>query len=66
MSSLNKGQFLQLAMGGPQVNWNVLKLLDNKLVSENLSKTMNIESFAQYVIHGALKTETKSSTLAKS
>ena len=30
ISSLNRGQFLQLAMDGPQVNWNVLKLLDEK------------------------------------
>ena len=38
-----------------------MKLLDDKLVSENLSKTMNIGSCAQYVVHGALKTGTKSS-----
>ena len=61
ISSLNRGQFLQLAVDGPQVNWNVLKLLDDKLVSENLSKTVNIGSCAQHVIHGALKSGTKSS-----
>ena len=48
-------------MDGPQVNWNVLKLLDGKLVSENLSKTVNIGSCAQHAIHGALKIGTKSS-----
>ena len=48
-------------MDGPQVNWNVLKLLDGKLVSENLSKTVNIGSCAQHVVHGALKIGTKSS-----
>ena len=48
-------------MDGPQVNWNVLKLLSDKLVSENLSKTVNIGSCAQHIIHGALKTGTKSS-----
>ena len=61
ISSLNRGQFLQLAMDGPQVNTNILKLLDDKLVSENLSKTVNIGSCAQHIIHGALKTGTKSS-----
>ena len=55
ISSLNRGQFLQLAMDGPQVNWNILKLLDEKLVSENLSKAVNIGSCAQHVAHGALK-----------
>ena len=44
ISSRNREQFLQLAMDGPQVNWNVLKLLDDKLVSENLGKTVNIGS----------------------
>ena len=48
-------------MDGPQVNWNVLKLLSDDLVSENLSKTVNIGSCAQHIIHGALKTGTKSS-----
>ena len=61
ISSVNRGQFLQLVMDGPQVNWNVLKLLDDKLVSENLSKTVNIGSCAQHVVHGALKIGTKSS-----
>ena len=37
ISSVNRGQFLQLTMDAPQVNWNVLKLLDDKLVPENLS-----------------------------
>ena len=60
ISSLNRGLFLQSAMDGAQVNWNVLKLLDDKL-SENLSKTMNIGSCAQHVVHGTLKTGTKSS-----
>ena len=61
ISSLNRGLFLQLAMDGAQVNWNVLKLLDDKLLSENLSKTMNIGSCAQHVVHEALKTGMKSS-----
>ena len=61
ISSLNRGLFLQLAMDGAQVNWNVLKLLDDKLLPENLSKTMNIGSCAQHVVHEALKTGMKSS-----
>ena len=61
ISSLNRGQFLQLAMDGPQVNTNILKLLEDKLVSKNMSKTVNIGSCTQHVVHGALKTGTKSS-----
>ena len=49
ISSQNRGQFLQLAMDGPQVSWNVLKLLDDKLVSGNLSKTVNIGNCAQQI-----------------
>ena len=44
---------------GPQVNWNALILLDKKLVSENLIKTVNIGSCAQHAVHGALKIGTK-------
>ena len=54
------GHFLQLVMDGPWVNWNVLKLLYDKLVSENVSKIVNILSCAQCIIHGALKIGTKS------
>ena len=46
---------------GPQINWNVLKFLDKKLVSENLIKTVNIGSCAQHAVHGSWKTGTKSS-----
>ena len=33
MSELEKNKLLQLTMNGPNVNWNVLDLLDDKLVS---------------------------------
>ena len=33
MSELEKNKLLQLAVNGPNVNWNVLDLLDDKLVS---------------------------------
>ena len=61
ISSLNRGQFLQLSMDKPQINWNVLKLLDDKLLSKNLSKIVNTGSCAQHVVHGPLKTGMKSS-----
>ena len=69
ISSLNRRQFLQLAMDGPQVNWNVLKLLDDKLVSENLCKTVNIEvvhSMSCTACRSKLERSLQNSTLTKS
>ena len=43
-------------MGGPNVNWDVLNKLDNKLVQDGFSKTLNIGSCAQHFVHGALQT----------
>ena len=48
-------KFLQLAVDGPSVNWSVLNMLDNKLEENNLSKTINIGSYSQHTVHGALK-----------
>ena len=42
-------------MEGPNVNWNVLDLLDDKLVSDNFSKTLNIGSCVQHAVHGSPK-----------
>ena len=47
MKGLGKAKLLQLAMDGPNVKWNVLNILDDKLESENFPKTLNIGSCAQ-------------------
>ena len=41
-------KFLQLAMDGPNVNWNVLDGLDEQLIENGHTKTINI-------VHGALQ-----------
>ena len=46
---------MQLPMDGPNVKWNVLNILDDKLESENFPKTLNIGSCAQHTVHGAFK-----------
>ena len=43
-------------MDGPNVNWDVLNKLGNKLIVEGFSKTLNIGSCAQHVAHGAFQT----------
>ena len=50
MGELEKNKLLQLAMDGPNVNWNVLDLLDDKFISDNFSKTLNISSCAQHTV----------------
>ena len=62
MSDLEKNKLLQLAMNGPNVNWNVLDLLDDKLVSDNFSKTLNIGSCAQDTVNSSLKNGLQKST----
>ena len=49
-------------MDGPNINWNVLDLLDDKLMSDNFSETLNIGSCAQHTVHGSLKNEFQKST----
>ena len=49
-------QLLLLAMDGSSVIWNVFKKLDIKCQEKDLSKTRNIESCKQLILHGALKT----------
>ena len=46
---------LQLAMDGPNVNWNVLDGLDEQLIENGHTKTINIGSCAQHMVHGALQ-----------
>ena len=54
-AKLSEDSFLHVAIDGPNVNWNVLHKLDNKLVEDGFSKTPNIGSCAQHV-HGAFQT----------
>ena len=42
-------------MDGPNVNWNVLNILDDKLESGNFPKTLNLGSSAQHTVHGVFK-----------
>ena len=62
MNELEKNKLLQLAWNGPNVNWNILDLLDDKLVSDNFSKTLNIGSCAQHTVHGSLENGFQKST----
>ena len=55
---LKDENLLQLAMDGPSVNWNVLEMLDDQRAGKDLSKTLNIESCNQHIVHGALKNGT--------
>ena len=48
-------KFLQLAMDGANVNWNVLDGLDEQLIENGHTKTINIGSCAQHIVHGALQ-----------
>ena len=42
-------------MDGPNVNWNVLDGLDEQLIENGHTKTINIGSCAQHIVHGALQ-----------
>ena len=42
-------------MDEPNINRNVLNILDDKLEPENFPKTLNIGSCAQHTVHGAFK-----------
>ena len=55
-AKLAQDSFLHLAVDGPNVNWDVLNTLDNKLVEDGFSKTLNIGSCTQHVVHGAFQT----------
>ena len=52
---LEDEKLLQLAMDGLSVNWNVL---DDQRAEKDLSKTLNIGSCSQHIVHGALKNGT--------
>ena len=55
MKGFDQAKLLQLAMDKPNVNRNVLNILDDKLESENFPKTLNIGSRAQHTVHVASK-----------
>ena len=57
-SDLKLDKLIQLAMDGPTVNWKVLEALDVYLEEKDVSKTINIGSCSQHVVHRALKTGT--------
>ena len=40
---------------GPNVNWLMLEMLDDKLEADNFARTLDIGICAQYIIHGARK-----------
>ena len=58
ISGLNEGNFLQLAMDGPNMNWLVLNKLDDMLIANGHEKTVIIGSCAQHTVHGGFQTGT--------
>ena len=52
---LRNESLLQLTMDGPDVTWEVLTKLVDKLVEDGYIKTLNIGSCAQYAIHVAFQ-----------
>ena len=55
-AKLKEDSFLHLAIDGPNINWDVLNKLDNKLIEDGFSKTLDIGSCAQHVVHGTFQT----------
>ena len=55
-NGLRQENFLQLAMDGPNLNWEVLKKTDEMLVKNDYSKTINIGRCPQRTVHGAFET----------
>ena len=54
MRDLHKAKLLQLAMRGPNLNWNVLNILRDKLEFSE-PKTLNIGSCTQHTVHWTSK-----------
>ena len=55
-NGLQQENLLQLAMDGPDVNWEVLKKTYEILAKNYYSKTINIGSYPQHTVHTAFKT----------
>ena len=53
---LRQENSLQLAMDGPNINWEVLQRTDEMLLGDNHGKTVNIGSCPQYTVHGTFQT----------
>lgn len=49
-------KIIQLSMDGPAVNWKLVRLLNDELLSESSHKLLNIGSCGVHVVHGAFKT----------
>ena len=54
IKGLEQDKLLQLDMDGPSVNWNVLEMLNDSLVEKGFTKTIDIGSYAQHIVHGSL------------
>ena len=52
---LDLSKLLQLSMGGPNVNWDVLKLMSNHQEEKQHPNIINIGSCSLHIIHGALQ-----------
>ena len=55
INHLDSDKLLQLAMDGPNVNWLVLGIMDDKLETGNFDRTLHIGSCVQCIIYGVLK-----------
>ena len=53
--SLDLSKLPQLSMDGPNVNWDVLKLMSNHQEEKEHPNIINLGSFSLHVIHGALQ-----------
>ena len=49
-------KFLQLSMDGPNTNWNVLNLVNNRLVEKGEKNLLEIGSCSLHTAHGAFQT----------
>ena len=54
---LRNESLLNLAMDGPNVSWEILTKLDDKLVEDGYTKTLNVGGCAQHAIHCAFQNE---------
>ena len=55
---LDLAKFLQLSMGGPNTNWNLLNLVNSHLVENGHKNLIEIGSYSLRIVHGAFQTGT--------
>ena len=53
---LDLAKFLQLSMGGPNTNWNLLNLVNSHLVENGHKNLIEIGSCSLHIVHGAFQT----------